>query len=108
MMLTADEVQGSDIAGPVVVILFLVGATIFGLGFAWAVMRRANADYKNTKAAVPKLRKGFWSAWWKAMKSAAVVGFIGMCLILYWIRSADREADAKPQPTPTPTSRVTR
>lgn len=105
MTLTAQEIQSGDVAGPVVVILALVGALIFSFGFLYAVMKRANRDYKTTKAALPGMRKGFWSAWWKATKAGFVVIFIFVCLLLWWIRGDDRKADANPQPSPSLSSK---
>ena len=38
---------------------------VFLLGAAWAVMRRANKDYKTLKNAVKPARKTFWSTFWR-------------------------------------------
>jgi hypothetical protein len=105
MRLAAEEIHSGDIAGPVVVILLLAGALIFSFGFLYAVMKRANSDYKTTKAALPGLRKGFWSSWWKATKAGFWVMLIFVCLLLWWIRGGDKNADANPQPSPSLTSK---
>lgn len=76
----STSLPGGTIAG------FLVGALLlYGFGYAMAVMRRANADYKATKAAVPKLRKGFWLAWWAAMKAGFWIGLIICCFIVWFV-----------------------
>ena len=88
------------IAVPTTVLTLLIGGTIFVLGFAWAVMRRANADYKTVKKAVKSQRRNFWTAWWTAMKRAFVVLLIGVGLVVwstYEIRHSDDDAD---QPVP--------
>jgi hypothetical protein len=54
-----------------------VTAIVFMLGYARAVMARANRDYKNTKAAVKPLQKAFWSSTWTVLK----IGF-GVVLLL--------------------------
>ena len=72
MPLTAADTQTqAHPAIPTILIVLLTGATIYSFGYVRAVMHRANQDYKTTKAAVPTLRKSFWSAWFKAVK----VGF---------------------------------
>ncbi|MEU4244423.1 hypothetical protein [Actinoplanes sp. NPDC026619] len=101
--LTAAEVTGRDVAGPVVVILLLAGSAVFVVGYAMAVMHRANKDYKTTKAALPNLRKGFWRSWWTAVKRGAVVLLIFICLVIYWWRSGGSDADATtPHPSKSP------
>lgn len=101
MLLTAaDE---SNAAGTVVVIVFLIAGVIYGFGYLRAVMHRANKDYKTTKAAVPTLRKAFWSAWWSAVKTGAVVLLIVVCLVMWMVRGGDNGADAT---TPQPSSSV--
>lgn len=97
MFLSAEEVTGRDIAGPVVIILILIGSGVFVFGYAVAVMHRANKDYKSTKAALPGLRKGFWGSWWTAVKRGGLIFLIFACLVIYWIRSGDKNADATPQ-----------
>lgn len=104
LLSAAEEVTGRDIAGPVIVILFLTGAVIFVFGYAMAVMHRANRDYKTTKAALPGMRKTFWLTWWTAVKRGTFIVLIAVCLIFYWIRGDNKDADATtPQPTPSPT-----
>lgn len=96
MLLSADEVTGRDIAGPVLLILVLAAGTVFVFGYAMAVMHRANKDYKATKAALPGLRKGFWRAWWTATKRGGVIVLVGIALVMYWWRGDHRDADADP------------
>jgi ABC-type Fe3+ transport system permease subunit len=79
-----------------VIIVLIIAAIIYAFGYLRAVMHRANRDYKTTKAAVPKLRRAFWSAWWAAVK----VGFwvvVAIALLGWWaIR------DVRDVQTPTP------
>jgi heme/copper-type cytochrome/quinol oxidase subunit 2 len=94
--------EQQTIAVPTTVLTLLIGATIFVLGFAWAVMRRANADYKAVKSAVKSQRSKFWSAWWTAMKRAFLVLAIGVALIVwsgYEIRHNGDDADQHQVPT---------
>jgi hypothetical protein len=53
----AVEDQPNNVSGSVLVIVLLVGGTIYLFGYLRAVMHRANRDYKSTKAAVKPLRK---------------------------------------------------
>lgn len=55
----------------------IVTTIVFLLGYARAVMARANRDYKNTKAAVKPLRKAFWSSTWTVLR----IGF-GVLVLL--------------------------
>ena len=79
-----------------VIIVLIVAGIIYAFGYLRAVMHRANRDYKTTKAAVPKLRKAFWAAWWAAVK----VGFwvvVAVAILGWWaIR------DVRDVQTPTP------
>jgi hypothetical protein len=73
----------SSASGPTLLAVLIIGGVIYAFGYARAVMHRANTDYKKTKAALPDLRKGFWAAWWAAVK----VGFwilIGLALLIAW------------------------
>lgn len=104
MLLTAEEssLPGGLIAG------FLIGALLlYGVGYAMAVMRRANDDYKKTKAAVPILRKGFWLAWWITAKAMFWVGLFIACFIVWLIYRGDDDTDAG-TPRPAPSSSVSR
>lgn len=71
---------GNMIAG-----FLLGGLLLYGVGYGMAVMRRANRDYKTTKAAVPKLRKGFWAAWWAMIRAAFFVALAIACLLTWLI-----------------------
>ena len=86
----------------VVLLVLIVAGIIYTFGYARAVMHRANRDYKSTKAAVPKLRKGFWSAFWTVFK----IGFgvlIAMGILIYW-GVADTDEDRWQQPRPATVS----
>lgn len=101
----AAQNQNSGIAGPVVLILLIIGGVIYGTGYAMAVMRRANKDYKSTKAAVPVLRKGFWLALWAVIKVGFWVAIAGLVLVAWMIRDVrGKEADAGTQPSPSASS----
>lgn len=92
--------QDRDISVPVVLIVCIIAGVVYGLGYARAVMHRANRDYKTTKAAVPTLRKGFWIAWWKAVK----VGFwvlIAAVIMTIWVGRDLRGQPADATPTPS-------
>lgn len=56
------------------------GSTIFALGFAWAVMKRANSDYKKTKAVLPSLRKDFWRAVGAVFKAGMIIAVAVLAL----------------------------
>lgn len=76
MWLASDQAP----AGPsALMVVALVASTIFVLGYRIAVNRRANSDYKTAKAAVPKLRRGFWRTWWAAAK---IVGWTALAVVL--------------------------
>lgn len=98
-MLAAPE-QQSGTSLTVLVILLLVGSTIYGAGYLTAVARRANSDYKKTKAGLPAMRKAFWSAWWNATKVVFWV-FVAGALLVSWVVRDVRNADADTRPTPS-------
>lgn len=95
----AAENQGPVVSGPVLVVLLLAGTSVFGLGYLWAVMKRANKDYKATKSAVKGLRKGFWSSWQAAMKAAMWI-FVVFLLLVAWVVH-DVRAEGSPKPSPS-------
>ncbi len=74
---------------------FLIAGVIFMLGYRIAVVRRANRDYKNTKAAVGRLRKDFWATFWTAVKVGFWV-FIGAALLVAWVAHDVRQNVAGP------------
>lgn len=85
-----------------VVILIGIAIAMYGFGYARAVMHRANKDYKTTKAVVPALRKGFWTAW----REAAQVGVwvvLALVFLVYWawhsVKHPSKDADIKPSPS---------
>lgn len=98
----ATENDPLSISGPVFLILLLGGGLVFGVGYLWAVMHRANKDYKATKAAVKALRKGFWTSWWNAMKAGMWV-LVAFLVLLSWvihdIRAQNNDATPKPSPS---------
>jgi hypothetical protein len=76
--------QAPDASFSSLLSVLLIGGVIFTFGFRLAVMRRANADYKATKAAVPKLRKGFWAALWAMVRFAALVA-VALIALFAWV-----------------------
>lgn len=102
MTLTASEGDSGSTAGQVVLIVLIIGGIIYAFGYARAVMHRANKDYKTTKAAVPVLRKGFWSAWFAVVKVGFWVTIAVAVLFVWMIRGTDKDADAVITPSHTP------
>lgn len=75
----------ADSIAPTVVFMVLIsGGTIFGLGYAVAVMHRANADYKDAKAGLPGKRKDYWRAWWSSAKRGFLI-FCGLAFLIVWM-----------------------
>jgi hypothetical protein len=97
-MFLGAENQGPTVSGPVLIILVLGGASIFGFGYLWAVMKRANKDYKATKAAVKALRKGFWSSWQAAMKAAFWIFLVFVALVSWVVHDVRAERALTPTP----------
>lgn len=106
MLLTADE---THVAVPSTVILILLGSTVFGFGYAAAVMKRARLDLRTTKAALPGLRKSFWKALWTTVKVGAVITVAGIVLLVWaWHEIRGNSAGAKTSPSPSPSVSVSR
>ncbi len=102
-MLLASDAQEPRISFLVTAGLLLGGALIYGLGYAMAVMRRANRDYKTTKAAVPGLRKGFWAAWRTMMKAAFWIA-LAVCILIFWVANDFQDMYPASDPTPSATT----
>jgi hypothetical protein len=83
---------------PAGLIVLLIGSTLVSFGYLKAVMDRANADYKETKAKLPLLRKAFWAACWRAVKIGVLV-FIAGLIMVAWVVHDVRDSET-PQPTP--------
>lgn len=73
---------------PTLLVVMLIGATIYAFGYARAVMHRANTDYKKTKAGLPAMRKGFWAAWWTAVKIGFWVSLALLALVAWVVSDA--------------------
>jgi hypothetical protein len=78
-----EPVDDQSIAAPLLMLLLIGGGIIYAFGYARAVMHRANSDYKKTKAAVPGLRKDFWSTWWRAVKTGFWIA-LGLVMVGMW------------------------
>jgi hypothetical protein len=96
LLLAPAQDEQPSVSMAAVIIVLIIAAIIYTFGYLRAVMHRANRDYKTTKAAVTKLRRGFWAAWWAAVK----VGFwvvVAIGVLGWWaIR------DVRDIQTPTP------
>jgi hypothetical protein len=87
----------------------LGGVVAFPLGYALAVMRRANKDYKTTKAAVGLMRKTFWIAWLAHLRAVAVVAAVLAVLVVWVVRDGQDDSRATvPDPTQPASSSVAR
>lgn len=84
---------------------YLFGLLVmYAVGYWHAIWRRAKKDYKDTKASVPKLRKGMWTAFGKLVRSGAVV-VIGLVLAIFWLMNEAKNAEkADPVPAKVPSS----
>lgn len=97
----ASSGNANSVSIPIIVLIFLVIGS-YGFGYAMAVMRRANKDYKTTKAAVPGLRKAFWATWRGALKAGFWI-VVGVFIIGLWLFNVGRRhADADTRPSPSP------
>lgn len=102
---TTSEPPASMTPMVIVIIVFVIGGIIYTFGYIRAVMHRANKDYKATKAAVPGLRKGFWKAWWSAVKVGTGV-LVAIGILIYWGVSDIRERTDNPAPSASPSAKV--
>lgn len=109
MIVSVTSTQNTSIVAPVVALLLIGGAsTIFAFGFAVAVVKRANSDYKKTKAALPGMRKDFWRLWWKAVEVGFAIAVVAVLLMVWAVRDirGSNLAPAAPAST-SPTPRIT-
>jgi ABC-type Fe3+ transport system permease subunit len=103
MVLSGAQQEQPSVPLVAVVIVLIVAGIIYSFGYLRAVMHRANRDYRTTKAALPKLRKGFWHAWWAAVK----IGFFVVLAIVvlgWWAVRDVTGADESRQPVPAKVS----
>jgi drug/metabolite transporter (DMT)-like permease len=71
---------------------FLLGmVVVFGIGVAYAVARRAWADYYKTKGALPGLRRDAWAAV-RALLNAAWVTAVVLLVLICWFIAERRRA----------------
>jgi hypothetical protein len=65
---------------------YIVGFIALAVGARWAIMKRANRDYKATKAAVKGLRKNFWASL-RSFVSAVVLLIAILVGLVAWVVS---------------------
>ncbi len=68
---------------PTLVVVIIVGGVIFALGYARAVLARANSDCKKTKAGLPGMRKEVWRAAWVMIKAGFWV-MLALVVLVVW------------------------
>jgi cytochrome bd-type quinol oxidase subunit 2 len=71
----------------------IVTVIVFLLGAAWAVMRRANRDYKTIKNSVGPARKSFWASFRTMVKFGFWVAVLLLVLVAWQVRDV-RDGDA--------------
>ena len=100
---TVARMQDSGLSTASLILGALLG---FPLGFATAVMKRANKDYKVTKASVPGLRRSFWTSFRQVVKWGTVcIAIVG--LLVVWVVRDVRDEPADTRPAGSPTAKVT-
>jgi hypothetical protein len=65
---------------------YIVGFIALAVGARWAIMKRANRDYKATKSAVKGLRKNFWASL-RSFVGAAVLLIAILVGLVAWVAS---------------------
>lgn len=89
-------------AGGVGTVSFVIGvAASFTVGVAYAVTRRAWADYFEKKASLPGLRKEGWAGV-RATLKAATLTLVILGVLVVWL-VADDDTAGPPPPTPSAT-----
>lgn len=71
----------------------IVTVIVFLLGAAWAVMKRANSDYKTLKNSVKPARKKFWASFRTLVKVGFGVAVLLLVLVAWQVRDV-RDGDA--------------
>jgi cytochrome bd-type quinol oxidase subunit 2 len=71
----------------------IVTVIVFLLGAAWAVMKRANRDYKTIKNSVRPARKNFWASFRTTVKFGFWVAVLLLVLVAWQVRDV-RDGDA--------------
>jgi small-conductance mechanosensitive channel len=103
LLSTAAQEQEASVPLRAVMIVLVVAGIIYGFGYLRAVMHRANRDYKTTKALLPTMRKGFWRAWWAAVKIGLFV-LLAIFVLGWWAIRDVTAADDPQQPVPAKVS----
>lgn len=68
----------------------------FLLGTAWAVMKRANKDYKTLKSAVKPARKTFWSSVATMLKAGVAMAILLLCVVAWQVRDVNDGKSSTP------------
>ncbi len=102
-MLLVSEAE-SSVSFPTALLVLIFGTMIFSFGVAVAVMRRANDDYKKTKAAVKPLRKAFWASW-RIMIRASIAVVVLVFILAVWVARDFRDLESSGDPSPSPTQK---
>lgn len=90
-------------AGGVSTVSFVIGAAVsFGAGIAYAVTRRAWADYREKKESLPGMRKEAWAGVRATIKAGAL-GLVILALLVAWLLSGTAGDASPPPPTPSAT-----
>jgi hypothetical protein len=80
---------------------YIVGFIALAVGARWAIMKRANRDYKATKGAVKNLRKSYWASLRSFVGAAVLLGAILVGLVV-WVVSEVSGTSPLPSVSSTP------
>lgn len=104
MAAATNNFNDGTISVPVLVFILVIGGFIYSFGFRRAVLRRARADLRATKAAIKPLRQGFWGAVRRVITIGIAV-FIAYLVVLVWaahdVTTSGKTTPANVQPSPT-------
>ncbi len=75
-------------------LLWIVLAAV-GLVFGsrWAVMQRANSDYKKVKAGLPGMRSTYWHQFWRVVRVAILAAVVLAGFAIYDLRGINVDAN---------------
>lgn len=82
----------------------ILGAIVaYFVGYGYAVVKRANKDYKFTKGAVPTMRKTFWSSVGTLVKASAVALAL-LAVLAAWVVRDVQDGRAPTSLVPAPSA----